>query len=428
MTLSSTPPRKSRKVPGRTKKIDNIRFQIPPRDLSALASLPWRFPLESWEDHGVSLLQVKSGLSRHVVRFVESGDRRFAVKETSPEIAEREFQSYVSLARLEIPTLIPIGVVARFEGTNVVRTKVGELLQERVTGYLVTELMEKVVPDSYLFKRGFSPENRKRIWDAVVRLFIQMHGHGVYWGDASLANMLIRFTTEIVPELGRRTKLSAILADAETVEIRPSISDTMRITDVELFLESMLWTEADLRASGVVRDPLVTQEDQHYVLSSYNDRFAIEQEIQSFELVTHIDVDRLLGNFDVRGYGKLLLQHIKEHKWYLSERRGQEVSLSEAAEDWYHEIFKPVCKIFHDFGLLKFFPDKTASTLYVEVMEHKYFMSEREKRDVGLVAALKDYLDRFATHDPIRRAIDSIVEAVTSLFSRRLPASNIYLS
>ena len=100
--------------------------------------------------------------------------------------------------------------------------------------------MEKVIPDSFLFKRGFSHNNRRRIWDAIVRLFIQMHSRGVFWGDASLANMLIRFTTETIPELGYRTRLGAVLADAETAEIHPSISDSLRLADVEVFLESML--------------------------------------------------------------------------------------------------------------------------------------------------------------------------------------------
>ena len=144
-------------------------------------------------------------------------------------------------------------------------------------------------------------------------------------------------------------------------------------------------------------------------------------------LGTHIDVDRLLGNFDVKGYGKLLLLHINEHKWYLSERKGREVLLIEAAEDWYREIFKPVCRIFNEYGLLRYFPDETASTLYVEVMEHKYFMSEQEKKDVGLMEALRDYLEHFATHDPLRRLVGSIVDALTSLFKTSLPPDNIYL-
>jgi hypothetical protein len=222
----------------------SVRFFIPFEFHPYLISLPWGHPLRVWERHGVRFIQIKSGLSRHVVRFIESGGRRFAVKETSFVAAQRELDSYVQLARREVPTLLPVGVVARDEGNAVVNTKVGDQVEVRHTGYLVTELMEKVVPDSFLFKRGFSRKNRNLIWDAVIRLFIRIHSAGVYWGDASLANMLIRFSSETVPELGRRTLLTAVLADAETVEIHPSISDSLRSADIEFFLESMLWTEA----------------------------------------------------------------------------------------------------------------------------------------------------------------------------------------
>jgi hypothetical protein len=201
------------------------------------------------------------------------------------------------------------------------------------------------------------------------------------------------------------------------------------MADIEFFLESMQWTEADLRASGVVRDPVLTQEDQHYILRAYNERYTVEMEMRSFELVTHMDVDKLLGNFDVKGYGRLLLQHIQEHKWYISERRGTEVPLFEAAEDWYREIFKPVCRIFNEHGVLEFFPDKTASSLYVEIMEHKYFMSERGKRDVGLVAALDDYAKRYSKLEPLHPTLRSIIKALTSLFKGQpLPLQNLYLA
>ena len=55
----------------------------------------------------------KSGLSRHVVRFVESGGNRFAIKETTLSAAQREFESYSQLMRKEIHTLLPVGIIAR---------------------------------------------------------------------------------------------------------------------------------------------------------------------------------------------------------------------------------------------------------------------------------------------------------------------------
>ena len=397
----------------------NLSFFLPADCYSHLSSLPWELGLESWHQRGIKFFPVKSGISRHIVRFVETAKRRFAIKETTVESAQKEFRLYRELANLEIRTLVPVGIVARNDGVEMVTTNVGGQAEKMQTGYLVTELMEKVIPDSHLYRRGFSSKNRKRIWDAVIRLFIQMHSNGVYWGDASLANMLIRFSKEIVPELGYRTTLNAMLADAETVEIHPTLSETLRMADVEYFLESMLWTEADLKASGLVRDAVMTAEDQDYIQTGYRQGYEVEEEVRSFEFLTHMDVDKLLGNFDVKGYGALLLKHIREHKWYMSERQGKEVPLAAAAKDWYKEIFKPVCKLLGAHDLLKFFPEKTASSLYVEIMEHKYLMSEREKKDVGLDAALEDFSARFDKHGPIVRAINAIVSDIKNLLRQK---------
>ncbi|MDL1893500.1 DUF4032 domain-containing protein [Sphingobacteriales bacterium CHB3] len=404
-----------------SKRDGNLQFFVPDEFLPVLVNFPWQESLEKWQEHGLRLLEVKSGLSRHVVRFVQANSHRFAIKETSLESARREYATYVRLREMDIHTLWPVGFVARNDGTRIIETKVGRLPQERHTGFLITELMEKVVPDSFLFRRGFSKNNRRRIWDAVIRLFVEMHSQGVYWGDASLANMLINFSSEIEPELGRRTRLRAILADAETVEIHRSITDSLRLADVEFFLESMQWTEADLRASGIVRDAVMTDEDQEFILETYHKRFAVEQEMRSFELMTHIDVDKLLGDFDVKGYARVLLKHINEHKWYISERLGREVSLVDAAEEWYRDVFQPVCKVFLQYDVADFFPEKTAASLYVEIMEHKYLLSEKAGNDVGLIVAARDFVENKATRKLPQPIIRSIIRELRALFKRLPP-------
>lgn len=400
----------------RSLQADSVRFFVPLRDAGRLSTLPWNLPLEEWDRAKVRLISVKSGLSRHIVRFPEIEGRRYAVKETSGENARREFRRYRELRKRGLPTLEPIGIVLRDEGVALVDTGVARLRQQRDTGYLVTRLMENVLPDSYLFRRAFTEENRVAIWDTVIHLFVRLHTEGVYWGDASLANMLVHFGSEIVPGLGRRKRLEAVLADAETVEIRPSLTASLRMADLEFFLESMLWVDADLRASGMVRDPVVTKRDQKYIRTTYLERFELAQEMRTFELVTSIDVDTRLGSFDVKGYSHLLLKHIQEHRWYLGERRKRDVPLAEAAQDWYQTIFRPVCKIFSEEGLLEFFPDATAASMYVRIMEHKYFMSERVRKDVGLAAALEDYVRRFAQHGRWQLVVRSIVHALASLF------------
>jgi hypothetical protein len=68
-----------------------MRFLFRPTatDGAGLLSLPWHRPLEEWPDD-VVLESPERGLSRHVVRFVASEGRVFALKEISESLARHE--------------------------------------------------------------------------------------------------------------------------------------------------------------------------------------------------------------------------------------------------------------------------------------------------------------------------------------------------
>jgi len=76
----------------------------------ALLRLPWELPLEQWP----SELEVPlaRGLSRHVVRFVRVEHDVYAVKETRPAWAEREYGMLRNLRRLNLPVVEPVGIVS----------------------------------------------------------------------------------------------------------------------------------------------------------------------------------------------------------------------------------------------------------------------------------------------------------------------------
>ncbi len=387
--------------------------------IADLQRLPWYKPLDQWRSREARFLEVRSGLSRHVVRFIRSRHAAYAIKETTAEVAGRELESYLELTRRGIPTLIPIGTVIRQEGVMAVPTKTGSQPQPVATGYLITQVLEFSLPNYHLFKRAFTTASRRRIWDAIVRLFVQLHCRGVYWGDASLSNMMIVFVKQHFPEIGIRTVLRAYLADAETVEFHPGLSKELRRADVDYFLESMAWTEADMKASGIIREPLMTQDDQRYILNRYLDLYDIEREEQSFEIITKIDVDALLGPFEQKGQAKALLQHIYEHKWYFSEREGREVPVEEAARDWYVNVFKPVLIFFKEFEILDEFPERTASSLYLDIMFHKHLLSEQMGRDIGLVGAFEEYAKQFRQNDRTMKKLNGVTSSIRALLGLR---------
>jgi hypothetical protein len=138
--------------------------------------------------------------------------------------------------------------------------------------------------------------------------------------------------------------------------------------------------------------------------------FKVAVDGREFELRSGIDLKQYLGPVRDAIYFDTLEKHIAEHKWYLSERQKKEVTLMMAAQDWLHNVFLPTCELFRGEGVLTFFPGKTASELYVETMTHKYYLSKQQQSDVGIVFAMRDYAKRFGEGAPLASFWSNLAE------------------
>src|SRR5215469_16351805 len=242
------------------------QFRMKADDRRLLEGLPWRVQLAEWPEHGVVPLSIRKGDSRHPVIFVERAGCRYAIKETTPRMAEREINNLHEIERRGIPALSPVGsVTVREPPVPLEERGPGDIPQyiSGDRGYTVTRLAPRVVPHVLLYRIPFTRSNKQRIWSAVAVLMIELHEHGVYWGDPSLANVLIRID-------GRR--ILAILADAETAELFPGpISEGLREQDLALFNESLLWQAEDLREARELpeEEEIVDDEDFRYFERRY---------------------------------------------------------------------------------------------------------------------------------------------------------------
>ena len=75
----------------------------------ALLDLPWHIPLEDWPAEYLAALP--RGISRHIVRFAHLGGSVIAIKETSEDVARREYDMLRKLARLDVPCVEPVAVI-----------------------------------------------------------------------------------------------------------------------------------------------------------------------------------------------------------------------------------------------------------------------------------------------------------------------------
>jgi hypothetical protein len=91
---------------------------------------------------------------------------------------------------------------------------------------------------------------------------------------------------------------------------------------------------------------------------------------------------------------RLMMNEIQELRATLSQSSNRNVPLSAAAFHWLENIHQPVVE------RLKPLIDQnmTIAELYCQVLEHKWYLSERAQRDVGHQAAVEDYLGRFGAN------------------------------
>src|SRR5690606_1092209 len=193
-----------------------------------LLGLPWSIPLEKWPtEHIVSL---PKGLSRHLVRFADLSGQVVAVKETTAEMARREYEMLGNLARLAVPCVDRVAVIAGRADAD------GTALPAA----LVTSHLRFSMPYRALFTRVLRPDTATRLVDALALLLVRVHNVGFYWGDVSLSNTLFRRDAGAC---------AAYRVDAETGELHEEgLTEGQRLYDLDLARTNIAGEVMDLAA------------------------------------------------------------------------------------------------------------------------------------------------------------------------------------
>lgn len=89
------------------------------------------------------------------------------------------------------------------------------------------------------------------------------------------------------------------------------------------------------------------------------------------------------------GYQQLE-KHIAVHRHYMGLERREEIPYEEAAVHWYDTVYQPVAEIIRERGLLRDFPDRTETDLYLWLLEHRAELEESLGWEVGPEGAADD--------------------------------------
>jgi hypothetical protein len=381
----------------------------------AIVRLPWQTCLEEWTEYVVPLPR---GLSRHVVRIVRLGQRVYAVKETTEELAFREYRLLRDLQRIGLPSVIPQGVVTgRVDGDG-----------EALPAALLTQHLQFSLPYRSLFQHGLTAENLPSLIDALVVLLVRLHLADFYWGDVSLSNVLFRRSAG---------GFAAYLVDAETGELRPELSRGMREHDVTVGCENVFGELLDLQASETLDQEVRAHEIVDLIRERYDTLWAeltgqeefaagemwrIEQrierlndlgfDVEEIDIVTDFDGDKvqiqpkvvelghhqrelqaLTGMTVEDNQARRLLNDLAAFTAHY-DLGGEDRSL--VANRWLTEIYEPIIAMVPTEARGKLEP----AEIFHEILVHRWLLSEKAGQEVGIFETARDYIDHVLTRRP----------------------------
>jgi hypothetical protein len=117
-----------------------------------------------------------------------------------------------------------------------------------------------------------------------------------------------------------------------------------------------------------------------------------------------------------------LVAHINGHRYFLGLERGAEVTREEAVAAWYDTVYTPVVEVLRERDALRSFPGRTEADLYRWIMDHRWYLRERNGgADPGPLVAVEDYVRMFGRTslvDLTERLMRGLRQALTPLVER----------
>ena len=380
-----------------------------------LLTLPWSLPLAEWPSS--TIVSLPKGLSRHLVRFANLSGRVVAVKETTAEMARREYEMLGNLHRLDVPCVDRVAVIAGRK----------DAAGEPLPAALVTAHLKFSLPYRALFTQVLRPDTATRLVDALAVLLVRLHNVGFFWGDVSLSNTLFR------RDAGA---FAAYLVDAETGELHEGgLTIGQREHDLDVARTNIAGEIMDLAAGGRLEGGVDAVAIADGILSSYHSLWAALTDQESFSSAESWRLTERVQRLNALGFdiGEMSIQAAPDgtrvsiqpkvvdaghHQRRLIRLTGLDVEENQArrllndldefrarvsrlgadeemvAHEWLTRVFEPVVKAIPYDLRAKLEP----AEVFHQVLEHRWYMSQERGSSVPLAEALTSYVNDVLRH------------------------------
>ena len=407
----------------------------------ALLDLPWHLPLVDWPKENIAALP--KGLSRHTVRFAHLGDHVIAIKETLFDLAKREYEMLKRLEKLDVPCVEPFAIISNR----------ADLDGNELPAVLITRHLKFSLPYRAMWSQGLREQTASRLVDALALLLVRLHLAGFFWGDVSLSNTLFR------RDAGR---FAAYLVDAETGQLfEGRLSNGQRENDLEIARVNIAGELMDLVASGKTSAEVDPGKVSQRIVDKYHELWHELTDVEVFDADERWRINRRVRKLNDLGFDIEELSIRQEaaghtvriqpkvvdaghHARRLLLLTGLDVEENQArrmlndidqyalaharvgadeevlAHEWLSEVYEPVLGAIPQVLATKLEP----AEIFHEVLEHRWYISEKQGRDVPLVEVVKSYVDEILVNRPDEAALMGFnTESIT--LSEPVPSGTI---
>ena len=144
------------------------------------------------------------------------------------------------------------------------------------------------------------------------------------------------------------------------------------------------------------------------------DDLILKAEYADFLERTRLDEVRPQADLGVTVPGQYdkLLEHIAVHRYFMGLDQERDIPHREAVVHWYDELYAPVVRVIRERGILREFPERTETDLYLWVLEHRSALEESLGWEPDTAAAAADLAAQSSPRP--RRVVARVGERILS--------------
>jgi len=315
---------------------------------------------------------------------------------------------------------------------------------EPLDAMLITRHLQFSLPYRAVFSQVSREDTAQRLLDALAVLLVHLHIEGFYWGDVSLSNTLFR------RDAGA---FAAYIVDVETGTLHEQLTNGQRAYDLDLARTNIIGELMDLQAGDMfdpeadpveVGDDLVRRYEELWAALTERERFSADErwrvsarieklnrlgfDVGELEITTDLDgtslsilpkvVDaghharrlmRLTGIDAQENQARRLLNELDQYGAATEQQAEDEEFV---AHEWLQTQYEPVVRAIPRSMRSKLEPPE----FFHEVLEHKWFLSEKAGTDVSLDETVRHYILNVLIHRPDEKSLVTTETSALPIF------------